>query len=332
MRCGDRFRPAGGGRRPRDSSRRTTYRRKATTRIARRCRAGGRRRIPPPPPGAGSRRDRPSPVHSSPMLSAGEVPVVPPGPAVAEAGGSHSVTSGGWRYCHSRALRARRRWSPASRPRAAGLDKQKGEEKERRYPLADPPVHDRIPCATIHPAASRIPGRKTSGRSRPFPRGFLLVSVSRSDQDRRGPEANPHPNVAHFITDHERGARIRHPEPPEDLLGQSRPRLSASARAPIRFHRPFRVVRAIFDRVEHDPHPPERGDEPSVDGFHLRPGEFPLCEPGLVGDYREEESLPGKKAQRFRGAGKMRTADGSRRYPTSSMSVPSRSRKTIPTL
>jgi hypothetical protein len=38
--------------------------------------------------------------------------------------------------------RRRRRNPPAPSPVAAGLDKQKGKEKERRYSLADPPVHE----------------------------------------------------------------------------------------------------------------------------------------------------------------------------------------------
>ena len=245
------------------------------------------------------------------VLSGGEASASSSASSVATAGGSHSGTAAG------AAL------SPASSSRPGGGEvapcppqwQPDGTSRSGRRRSADIPLPTRM--FTIRYRATRSirrppasPGERRPGRSRAFPRRFLRVSVSRSDQDRRGPEANPHRNVAHFITDHEAGARIRHPEPPEDRLGQPRPRLPASARAPIRFHRPFRVVRAILDRVEHDPLRPERGNEPPVDGFHLRPGEFPPRQAGLVGNHREEEPFPGEEAQRLRGSGQ--DADGRR--------------------
>src|SRR3970282_398197 len=58
------------------------------------------------------------------------------------------------------------------------------------------------------------------------------------------------------------------------------------------------------------PPPFKRGYEPPVDGFHLLRGDFPLRQPRLVGNHREEKPFPGKEAQRVRGS--RQDADGGR--------------------
>ena len=174
---------------------------------------------------------------SATVLSAGEAPAASSAPSAGTAGWSQSFMATG-EVLSPAALPIPEAGQADPRAHPGGSRPRQAEGRGEGAPIS-PGRPARSRCRVRHDPSGGLPHpreKNIRGDPRTFPRGFLRVSVSRSDQDRRGPEANPHRNIAHFITDHEAGARIRHPEPPKDLLGEPRPRLPASARSPIRFH------------------------------------------------------------------------------------------------
>src|SRR5512135_1125716 len=210
--------------------------------IARCCLAGRLRRTPLSPRAAVLRGERPPPLCRLSCYLVARCrppPPLPPSPWRAEATPAQRHV----RRCRPRPLPVP---VAAKSPRAPPSGSRTGQaEREGEGGPISPcrPAISQFGTVRHNPSGSLQHPREKDvrGDSRAFPRDFLHGSVSCSDQNRRGPEANAHRNVAHFITDHEPGAGIRHLEPTEDLLGQPRPRFSASAREPIRLHRPFRV-------------------------------------------------------------------------------------------
>ncbi len=188
-----------------------------------------------------------------------------------------------------------------SRPRR----KEKGEEKERRHPLAGPPVHDPVPSVTIHPRGLPHPREKdVRGDPRALPLRFLRDSVPRSDQDRRGPEADP-----------DRGCRSFYHRP---RSGGTNPAPRAAAGPPPPSPSPASGSRTPAGT----PPPPLPGGGGNTPPRRTRPpppgtrttnrrwtasisarGEFPPRQPRLVGHDREEEPFRGQAPQRLRRAG-----------------------------